>query len=527
VELVPPKIRVNAMSLEVPEVSSRPPSRPTGRWGIPIGLALFVLLLAFFDPDPEHPSVGPMAAVATLMAVWWITEAAPLAATSLLPFVLFPILGITGSKAIAPFYINSTIFLFLGGFLIALAMERWNLHRRIALRTLLWFGRSPSLLVLGFMTACGFLSAWISNTATAVAMLPVGMAILAGLEERWGRERTATLGVALMLGIAYACSIGGVATLVGTPPNLAFKVIFENTFPEAPTITFASWCLVGIPLSLVMLLTSWFVLTHWLYPPDPSVRIERGTLHAQYLALGPMRREEKLVAVMFVSTALLWIFRANIDFGIFTLPGWSEIFGDPRLIDDGTVAMFMALLLFFIPARQGGQTQRLLSADVFSRVPWGIILLFGGGFALAAGFKDSGLSGWLAQTFFSSLSQFSVLLIVLFTCLAMTFLTELTSNTASTQLVLPILAAAALAQAIHPMLIMIPATLSASMAFMMPVATPPNAIVFGSGRLSVKQMARAGLVLNFIGVIVVTTVVYVIGGPALGLTAPDLPAWAK
>jgi sodium-dependent dicarboxylate transporter 2/3/5 len=468
-----------------------------------------------------------MAGVAALMAVWWITEAAPLAATSLLPFVLFPILGVTGSKAIAPYYINSTIFLFLGGFLIALAMERWNLHRRIALRTLLWFGRSPSLLVLGFMAACAFLSAWISNTATAVAMLPVGMAILSGLEERWGREKTATLGVALMLGIAYACSIGGVATLVGTPPNLAFKVIFENTFPEAPTITFASWCLMGIPLSLVMLVATWLVLTRWFYPPDPSVRIDRAALRDQYHALGPMRREEKIVAVVFATTALLWIFRARIDFGVFTLPGWSDIFRDPRLIDDGTVAMLMALLLFFIPARQDGQTQRLLSADVFGRVPWGIILLFGGGFALAAGFKDSGLSAWLAQTLFSSLSQFPVLVIVLLTCVVMTFLTELTSNTASTQLVLPILAAAALAQAIHPMLIMIPATLSASMAFMMPVATPPNAIVFGSGWLTVRQMARAGIVLNLIGVIVVATVVYVIGGPVFDLTAPEPPAWAK
>lgn len=512
----------------LPPTTSRPTGdRSTDPRGLLLGLALFVLLLVFFDPDPEHPAVGPMAAVAALMAVWWITEAAPLAATSLVPFVLFPILGITGSQDIAPFYINSTIFLFLGGFLIALAMERWNLHRRIALRTLLWFGRSPSMLVLGFMAACAFLSAWISNTATAVAMLPVGMAILSGLEERWGRQKTATLGVALMLGIAYACSIGGVATLVGTPPNLAFKVIFESSFPDAPPITFASWILLGVPVSLSMLLIAWWVLTRWLYPPDPSVRIDREALRAQYEALGPMRREETMVAVLFGSTALLWIFRSPIDLGAVLLPGWSMLFAEPALLDDGTVAMFMALLLFFIPAGPKASPQRLLTADVFSRVPWGIILLFGGGFALAAGFQSSGLSRWLAETFFGSLASFPALLIVILTCLVMTFLTELTSNTASTQLVLPILAAVALAQSLHPILIMIPATLSASMAFMMPVATPPNAIVFGGGWLSVRQMARAGLVLNLIGVVVVATAVYFIGGAVFDLTRPTLPAWAQ
>jgi len=359
-----------------------------------------------------------------------------------------------------------------------------------------------------------------------VAMLPVGMAILTGMEERWGRKQTATLGVSLMLGIAYACSIGGVATLVGTPPNLAFKVIFEQTFPGAPPVTFASWCLMGIPLSLSLLIIAWVVLTQILYRPDPSIRIDRGQLRSQYVALGPMKREEKIVATLFAITAFLWIFRVDIEFGAFRLPGWSRFFHQPAFIDDGTVAIFMALLLFFVPAGSGNQRGRLLSAEVFRRVPWGIILLFGGGFALATGFEESGLSTWLARTLFGALGGLPVLWIVALTCLVMTFFTELTSNTASTQLVLPILAAAALAQAIHPMLLMIPATLSASMAFMMPVATPPNAIVFASGWLSVKQMARAGLILNLVGVVAVSAAVYLIGGRVFGFTDASLPAWA-
>lgn len=502
------------------------PRRPTSWLGFILGLFLFALLLLLFHPNPDQPAIGPMAAIATLMAVWWITEAAPLAATSLLPFVLFPLLGITSSKDIAPYYINSTIFLYLGGFLIALAMERWNLHRRIALRTLQHFGNSPSRLVLGFMTACALLSAWISNTATAVAMLPVGMAILSGLEDRWGRDKTATLGTALMLGIAYACSIGGVATLVGTPPNLIFKVIFESTFPDAPPVTFASWCLLGVPIAASMLLLAWFVLTQLIYKPHPDIQVDRSQIHQQHAALGPMTREEKTVATIFTITALLWTFRAPIDLGSISIPGWSNLLHNPKLIDDGTVAVFMALLLFFIPAGKQHQHKPLLSADIFARVPWSIILLFGGGFALAAGFKDSGLSSWVAQTFFSSLSHAPTLAVVLLTCLLMTFLTELTSNAASTQLVLPILAAAAVAQSIHPMLIMIPATFSASMAFMLPVATPPNAIVFSSNWITVRQMATAGLVLNLMGILVISSVIYLAGGPVFNLSSPA-PGWAR
>jgi sodium-dependent dicarboxylate transporter 2/3/5 len=494
--------------------------------GFWLGLGLFALLLLFFHPDPAHPAVGRTGAVAALMAVWWITEALPLAATSLLPIVLFPLLGVMSSKTAAPLYLNSTIFLFLGGFLIALAMERWDLHRRVALRILLAFGRSPSRLVLGFMCACGFLSAVISNTATAVAMLPVGMAVLAGIEERWGRERTATLGAALMLGIAYSCSIGGLATLVGTPPNLVFKTLFEDSFPEAPPISFAQWSLVGAPLAVVMLIVAWALLTQVLYRPDPTLRIDRQTLREQYAALGPMKREEQIVAGVFLLTAFLWMFRVPLRLGPVTIPGWSQWFHQPKLLDDGTVAMTMAVLLFLLPARSR-PGERLLDPAVFGRVPWHIILLFGGGFALAAGFKTSGLSHWLATTVFSGMGGLPAWLVITIVCLTMSGLTELTSNTASTQMVLPILAAVALAQSVNPLLLMVPATLSASMAFMMPVASPPNAIVFGSGWLSIKQMARAGIVLKVVGLGFTLAAIYLLGLNVFDLHGTTLPPWAK
>lgn len=503
--------------------SSKRLGTAVGFWS---GLGLFALLLAGFHPVTNEPAVGPMTAVAALMAVWWISEAIPLAATSLLPLVLFPLLGVMSGKAVAPLFLNSTIFLYLGGFLIALAMERWNLHRRVALKTLLWFGHSPSLLVLGFMCACGLLSALISNTATAVAMLPVGMAVLAGLEERSGREATASLATALMLGIAYSCSIGGIATLVGTPPNLALKTIFENTFPEAPPISFAQWTLMGAPLAAVMLVATWALLTKVLCRPAADLRIDRSVLREQYAALGPMKLEEKIVGGVFALAALLWMTRTPIQLGAVRLPGWSQLLPQPKLVDDGTVAVALAVLLFLLPSRTK-PGERLLDGGVFARVPWAIILLFGGGFALAAGFKESGLSSWLAQTVFSGVSGASTLLIVGVVCVTMSFLTELTSNTASTQMVLPILAAAALAQKVHPLLLMIPATLSASMAFMMPVGTPPNAIVFGSGWLTVKEMARVGIGVKLVGLVLTVAAVYLLGMGIFDLRQATLPAWAQ
>ncbi|RMF84857.1 MAG: SLC13/DASS family transporter [Nitrospirae bacterium] len=473
--------------------------------------------------DPAHPAVGAMAGAAVWMAVWWLFEAVPLGVTALLPVVLFPLIGIAPGKVVARAYFNSVIFLFLGGFLVALAMERWRLHRRIALRILLWVGGSPGAVVLGFMAVTAFLSMWISNTATTMMLVPMAMAVIRQMEQERGREAVRPFAVALLLGVAYAASEGGVATLIGTPPNLAFAQIFATTFPQAPEISFARWMVLGLPVSLVMLALTWFLLTRVLHPVRGVERIPRRVLAEEHAALGPVRPEEGWVLALSVAAALLWIFRRPIHAGPLTLPGWSGLFAHPKMIDDGTVAVAIAALLFVIPA-EGGRTT-LLDWETARGLPWGIVLLLGGGFALAAGVKESGLGGYLARHL-AAAAHVGPVAMMAGVSTVMTFLTELTSNTATTQMALPIVAQAAVALHTDPRLLMIPATLSASCAFMMPVATPPNAIVFGARRLTIRDMARAGLLLNLVGVVVITAGVYLLG---LGLFHVDpsvTPPWA-
>jgi sodium-dependent dicarboxylate transporter 2/3/5 len=494
--------------------------------GLFAGLAVFFSLLLFYEPDPERPEIGRMAAVAALMAILWITEAVPLAATALIPIVAFPLLGITDTGVIAKSYVNSIIFLFIGGFLIALSMERWNLHRRIALNIIHLIGRRADLLVLGFMAASAFLSMWISNTATAVMMLPIGLAIITKMEDAFGKEKTHQLTLALMLGIAYACSIGGVATLVGTPPNLVFIRIFHEMFPEAEPISFGQWLILGIPYSLCLLAITWFLLTRVLCRFDRGIVLDRSVVRRELAELGPVSPEEKRVLGVFVLTVSLWIFRRDLDLGILTIPGWSDLWTGFRGVDDGTIAIAMALLLFVLPASRGDRPRRILQADVFGRLPWGIILLFGGGFALASGFGISGLSQHLGELF-RSFDGVPVFLQILLICLAMTFLTELTSNTATISMLLPILFSWAVSMEVHPLFFAIPATISASMAFMMPVATPPNAVVFGSQRIRIAEMARCGLLLNLVALSLTLLFAYLLFPVITGSPIGEFPAWAR
>lgn len=509
-----------------------------------LGVAGFLLLM-LFPVDPGNAPASRLAAVALLMAAWWVSDAIPLFATALLPLILFPFLGIMGGRETAPIYFNSTIVLFIGGFMIALTMEKWNLHRRIALAIIHTVGGGPARIVLGFMLAAAFLSMWISNTATAVMMVPIGLAIVLQVEERFGREHTHSFTVALMLGIAYACSIGGLMTLVGTPPNLSFVRIFEILFPDAPHIAFGQWIVLGLPLGGTMLLLAWLTLTHLVYRTPEELTVDRAVVQKERGSLGPISFEEKAVLVVFAATAALWVFRVDLELGIATIPGWSRLIPYPQLIDDGTVAIMMASILFFVPARRGGgnadqvpgtgqgnqlegggdRGDRVMGPDVIPRLPWDIVLLFGGGFALAAGFQQTGLAQIIGDQFraVGNLPPFVMILVV---CLMLTFLTELTSNTATTEMILPVLAAIAVATETHPLALMIPATISASCAFMMPVATPPNAIIFGSGRLSVGEMARAGIVLNLLGALVIATFVYTIGSVVFNIDPAILPDWA-
>ncbi len=493
--------------------------------GLALGPVLAIILLLFFDLDPENPLVTRTAAVAILMAVWWITEAIPIAATALIPVVLFPFLGIMKGKEVAPIYFNHIIFLFIGGFIVALAMQKWDLHKRIALKIIMLIGASPSKVILGFMAATAFLSMWISNTATTMMMIPIAMAIISKLENNAGSKSISKLSIGLLIGIAYAASIGGVATLIGTPPNLSFSRILKIYFPASPEITFAGWFVFGFPFALIFLFIAWRLLV-WMYARgQKAIKTDRSIFKEEYRRLGKIGYEETVVLGAFVLLAVLWLLRKNINIGSFEIPGWTSIMPVSGFIDDGTIAIFIALLLFLVPSRQkkGG---RIMDWKTAVRLPWGIVILFGGGFALASGFKESGLAIWMGGQL-TGFSQFPPLLIIGGICLMMTFLTELTSNTATTEMILPILGSLAVAIQLNPLLLMIPATLSASCAFMLPVATPPNAIIFGTNRIRIKDLVRTGILLNLIGVVLITLSVYFLGPYVFNINLSEFPIWAK
>ena len=419
------------------------------RIGLLLGPILFFLTL-FLNLDPSRPDGTSMAAVAVLMATWWITDAIPLSATALLPLVLYPLLGIMKTRECAPIYVNSTIFLFIGGFMIAVTMEKWRLHKRIALWIIRRIGGGPTRIVLGFMVAAAFLSMWISNTATAIMMVPIAMAIILQLEERFGTTACHGFTVALMLGIAYACSLGGIATLVGTPPNLSFARIFEITFPNAEPIAFGQWLVMAFPVTIVMLTFVWLLLTRVFFRFGESLKVERDVVRREYAALGRMSFEERAVLAVFAATAFGWVFRKDLVLGILTIPGWSRLLPHANLIDDATVAIAMAMILFFIPTRtEDAGSRTVMGVDVFTKIPWHIVLLFGGGFALAQGFRVTGLSE-LIGTRFAGLEGVPPYAMITLVCGGLTFLTELTSNTATTEMILPILASVAVAMKANP-----------------------------------------------------------------------------
>ncbi len=486
----------------------------------PVLCGLFLILV---DLKPGHPEVTATAAVALLMAAWWITEAIPLAVTALIPLILFPLLGIMNGKDVSTQYVNHIIFIFIGGFLVALAMERWNLHKRMALKVLMFFGVNPKFILLGFMVATALLSMWISNTATTMMMIPISLAIVTRLEELLGVKKVRKFAIGIFLGIAYSASIGGIATLIGTPPNLSFVRIFNIFFPHAPEISFAKWFFFAFPISVFFLVIAWILLS-LIFCPREGLIVDKKIFVDQYKNLGPTSFEEKVVLIDFFILVFLWMFRANIKIGGFVIPGWSTIFPQAGFINDGTIAVAMAFIMFLIPSRTQ-RDGRVMNWETAKKLPWNIVLLFGGGFALASGFKVSGLSQWMGSQL-KGLSSLPPLLIVAFICLFITFLTELTSNTATAEILLPILAALAVSIKVNPLLLMIPGTLSCSFAFMLPVATPPNAIVFGTNRLKVSDMARVGVIFNLIGVVVITAAVFLIGKFIFGIDLSVLPSWA-
>ena len=474
-------------------------------------IAAVVLYAALGASSLDH-AARATAAVGALMAGLWMTEGLPLPVTSLLPIVLFPLLGVSEIRAAASPYAHELIFLFMGGFMIALAMEKWGLHQRIALRVVAMVGTRPRRLIGGFMLASALLSMWISNSATTVMMLPIGVSVIALVEGRLRADPSLTpnadreidrFSTALMLGLAYAASIGGVATIIGTPPNVFLVGFLESTFHVK--IGFAQWMMIGAPFSAVFLLFAWWLLTFVLHPPGiREIPGAKELIGAERRALGPISRGEWTVLGVFLLTAALWVFRApalKIGFVAAHLP-WLG-----RLTDPG-VAILGAVLLFALPVnlRRG---EFALDWRTAQRLPWGVLLLFGGGLSLASAVTKTGLDAWIGQQVAGVGALPTVALVALVVTLVI-FLTELTSNTATATTFLPILGGVAIGIGARATTLVIPAAIAASCAFMMPVATPPNAIVFGSGRLRIGAMMRAGIILNIVGIAVITLLAFTI-----------------
>jgi sodium-dependent dicarboxylate transporter 2/3/5 len=473
-----------------------------------------ILLYLFVDFGPENHAARVMASVVIWMAIWWVTEAVHISVTALLPVVLFPLLGLMDTRDVASLYMNQVIFLFIGGFVIAFAMERWNLHRRIALKIILSMKGTPSMILFGFMFVSYFLSMWMSNTATVLMLLPAVLAIISQLDNNLskGKDKVA---IGFLLGLAYAGSIGGTATLVGTPPNLILMGFYQEMFPADDTITFSRWFMFALPVSFIFLVIAYLILKKFYMKDVKGMHINLHECEKEYKEMGKASYEQKTVGIVFIITAFLWMFRENIDLGFIIIPGWSNLFSNKQFIQDSTVAVVMAVLLFLIPSKTK-KGDMIMNWDYMKKLPYGIILLFGGGFALAKGFEVTGLSNLLAGKL-SVLDVLPLILIILGLCTFMTFFTEFTSNSASIQLVLPVIYALSLTMDINPLLIMIPVTFSASFAFMLPIATPPNAIIFGSNRLKISEMARTGIVLNLIGIIIITLAMVTLGRWVFGI----------
>ena len=456
---------------------------------------LAFLILQTFDPPSGMPeSAFSMLGITLWMAIWWVTEAIPIGVTALLPIILFPLTGAVDLSSTTASYGHRYIFLYMGGFMLAIAIEKWNLHKRIALQVIRIIGTNISKIILGFMVATAFLSMWISNTATSVMMLPIAMSIVTQLKDNPATREDENLifGKALMLGIAYSASIGGVATLIGTPPNLVFAGYVEEVY--GIEITFWQWAKWGLPIAIPLLVIAWIYLTKYAFTfKQKEFPGGREEINALIKELGPMKKEEKIVLGIFVLTAFAWITRSFVLQPL--LPA----------IDDTIIAMCAGILLFTI--KSDNKKEPLINWEDAVKLPWGIILLFGGGMALASGFETTGLAEWLGSQM-SLLQGLALMVLVVVIVASVNFITEVTSNLATTAMLLPILAPIAIGLDINPYILMVATTVAASCAFMLPVATPPNAVVFGSGYLKISDMAKSGIWMNIVSIVFLSLMVY-------------------
>lgn len=497
-----PNVQTNVKVIsknEKPSTSNKPAYQNTQIIGLLLGPLLFVLIQLFFAPEGLDKSAVSVLAVTLWIAVWWITEPVPIPVTSLLPLILLPITQAVDGEAVASSYGDPIIFLFLGGFMIAIAMEKWNLHKRIAILIVSKVGASPKRIVLGFMLATGFLSMWVSNTAAVMMMMPIGTAIthqaLSSVKNGKGEEAALkTFEKCVIFGIGFAGTVGGFATLIGTPPNIILAATAQKLYNLE--ISFASWLFFAAPIALILILFTWLYLVNVVFRVNlKELPGGKKLIEEERKNLGNMSFEEKAVLFVFVFTAFMWISRTFL---------WADLIPG---ISDAMIAIFAGVLLFLIPSTSKGG--KLLDWGVSRELPWGVLLLFGGGLAIAGGFKETGLASWIGEQLII-LEGTNILVTVFLTTLLVLFLTEITSNMATATMILPILASLSLAINVHPLALMVPAAMAANCAFMLPVGTPPNAIIYSTGKITISEMVKAGFWINILASILIVIAVFLI-----------------
>lgn len=484
------------------------------KWiGIAAGPLLALLVYYLLSSKQVPHAACQMAAVVIWVAVWWLTEAVHLGITSLLPFLLMPVLGIMKTEEVSMQYMDQIIFLFMGGFFLAYAMEKWGLHERVAYRIIMFMGNRPSKVLFGVMLTAYLISAWVSNTATVMMLIAAVMAII-NQKELYQESDRKKVASGILLGLSFAATIGGMATLVGTPPNMIFAGMYAKNFPEQPPVDFLQWMLFAVPFSFTFLLCAYFILRYMFIPKKSDVPFDMNTIRNKSAALGAPSREEITILVLFVITVLMWFFREDLPLGTFKIKGWSHLFGAySNYIKDSTVVIFTSLFLFILPSNK--PDENILEWKDVSKLPLNIILLFGAGFAIAKGFETTGLSTWLAKQL-QVLNNAPLPLILLGIVVMVTVLSEFASNTASIQLVLPVVIPLASTLHVSPLLLMLTATFAASLGYMLPVATAANTIVYGTGEINTRDMMRAGLVLDLLGVVLLTLFMCTLGNWVYG-----------
>ncbi len=484
--------------------------------GLIIGIVFLMITCLFSSPETLNTKAWLTLGVAMLMATWWLTEAIPLPVTGLLPLIFFPILGVSSIKETAQAFSHPIIFLFMGGFIIGLAMQHTGLHKRIAYYIIAKFKNGPKSLIFGFMCATAFLSMWISNSATAIMMLPIALSIITVFKEDKNTAKNNNFDKALVLSIAFSATIGGIATIIGTPPNTVMAAMLSELYNYE--INFLDWLKIGLPTSLILLPITWVVLTFLCFPLDSSIMIKNKIINDKIKELGKISQDEIMVGVVFIITASLWISRKWVSSAL-------ENIIPSGALNDSTIAISAAIILFIIPSNRPNR-DRLINWDVAQSIPWGALILIGGGLSLATVINSSGLAAWIGSLS-SNLSGISIIFIVLISIASIIILTELTSNTATASTFIPIFGATALGLGQDPLLLIIPATLGASCAFMMPVATPPNTIAYASGHLKISDMIKAGVWLNIISLIVIGIIIALILGPVFDVELNKIPLWIK